>query len=149
MNTDSTGIVVRAASERDLAEILRLVAANSLPVEGVEDALPGFIVAEESGRLVGAIGVERCGGYGLLRSAVVDATARNTGVGGQLVERAIDTARSSGLKTLYLLTTTAENYFPRFGFDVADREQAPESIRETTEFTTACPASATMMKLVL
>lgn len=149
MTSDPAGVVIRAAAERDLVEIERLLASNSLPVDGVEDALPGFMVAEESGRVIGAIGVEHCGAYGLLRSAIVDAGARNTGVGGQLVERAIDTARSNGIQRLYLLTTTAENYFPRFGFDVANREQAPASIRETTEFTTACPASATMMKLDL
>jgi amino-acid N-acetyltransferase len=61
----------------------------------------------------------------------------------------IDAARSSKLRSLYLLTTTAENYFPSFGFEVANRNDAPEPIRETTEFTTACPASATMMRLDL
>jgi amino-acid N-acetyltransferase len=145
----TTGLVIRAASERDLAEVERLLVASSLPLDGVADALPGFVVAEESGRVVGAVGVERCGQYGLLRSAVVDETARNRGVGRQLVERVIDAARSSGLKTLYLLTTTAEEYFPSFGFEVANREEAPASIRNTTEFTTVCPASATMMKLDL
>jgi amino-acid N-acetyltransferase len=145
----TTGLVIRAASERDLAEVERLLVASSLPLDGVADALPGFVVAEESGRVVGAVGVERRGEYGLLRSAVVDETARNRGVGRQLVERVIDAARSSRLKTLYLLTTTAEEYFPSFGFEVANREEAPASIRNTTEFTTVCPASATMMKLDL
>ena len=143
------GLVVRPASAGDLERIERLLVADSLPLDGVAGALPGFVVAEESERLVGAVAVEQCGEYGLLRSAVVDATARNRGIGRQLVERAIDAARRNNLKGLYLLTTTAENYFPLFGFQVINREDAPETIRRTSEFTSACPASATLMKLDL
>ena len=149
MTPSSGSLIIRDASARDLVEVERLLAESSLPLDGVADALPGFVVAEESGRLVGAVGVERCGEYGLLRSAVVHESARNRGVGRQLVERVIDAARSNKLRSLYLLTTTAENYFPSFGFEVANRNDAPEPIRETTEFTTACPASATMMRLDL
>ena len=147
--SSSGPLTIRPASTRDVEEIERLLAASSLPVDGVADAVRGFVVAEESGRIVGAIGVEPCEEYGLLRSAVVDEKARSRGVGRQLVERAIEAARSSRLKSLYLLTTTAENYFPNFGFELANRDEAPFPIRQTTEFTAACPASATMMKLDL
>ena len=133
----------------DLERIERMLVADSLPLEGVADSLPGFVVAENGDSIVGAVAIEPCGEYGLLRSAVVDANVRNRGIGRQLVERAIDSAKSRHMKGLYLLTTTAENYFPLFGFEVTDREAAPDSIRQTSEFTTACPASATLMKLDL
>jgi amino-acid N-acetyltransferase len=142
-----TGLVIRAARDRDLEQIERLLVAESLPLDGVAEALPGFLVAEENESIVGAVAIESCGEYGLLRSAAVHGTARNRGIGRQLVERAIDSARKNDVRGLYLLTTTAENYFPQFGFEVTDREDAPDSIRQTTEFTTACPASATLMKL--
>jgi len=147
--TTESGLVIRRASAADLGRIERLLIADSLPLEGVAQALPGFVVAEDGENIVGAVAVESCGEYGLLRSAVVDANARNHGIGRQLVERAIDSARRQNLKGLYLLTTTAENYFPLFGFEVTNREDAPDSIRQTSEFTSACPASATLMKLDL
>ena len=140
---------IRPAAARDLERVERLLSENSLPLDGVAESLQGFLVAADGESVVGAVGIETCDEYGLLRSAVVDANARNRGIGRLLVERAIDSARERKLKGLYLLTTTAETYFPIFGFEVTNREDAPDSIRETSEFTTACPASATLMKLDL
>ena len=140
---------IRPAAARDLEEVERLLSESSLPLDGVPESLQGFLVALDDDRVVGAVGIEPCDEYGLLRSAVVDASARNRGIGRKLVERAIDSAREHNLKGLYLLTTTAESYFPLLGFEVANREDAPASIRQTSEFTTACPASATLMKLDL
>jgi protein-tyrosine-phosphatase len=54
-------------------------------------------------------------------------------------------ARTRGLDTIWLLTTTAPDFFERFGFRRSGREAAPEALRATPEFTTACPASATVM----
>ena len=55
----------------------------------------------------------------------------------------------NGITTVVLLTTTAEDYFPRFGFERTDRSVVPEEVRESAEFRGACPASATVMQLVL
>ena len=140
---------IRAARTDDLDRIERLLVANSLPLAGVADALEGFSLAEENGTLIGVVAVEPCGDYGLLRSAAVDSSARNRGIGRQLVESAIESAKANHLRSLYLLTTTAEKYFPAFGFETTPREEVPESVRGTIEFREACPASATVMKLDL
>lgn len=146
MNAASTTpVTIRSADPADLPGIERLLVASSLPLDGVAGALGGFLVAEEGGALVGVIGVEQCCGYGLLRSAAVDAEWRSRGLGRQLVMRAIAGAEASGLKALYLLTTTAEHYFPRFGFDRTTRDTVPQPVRETVEFMSACPASAIVM----
>ena len=50
---------------------------------------------------------------------------------------------------MYLLTTTAEDYFPRFGFEVIDRSEADERLKESAEFRGACPDSAVCMRLSL
>jgi amino-acid N-acetyltransferase len=71
---------------------------------------------------------------------------RSKGVGRAVVTRAIAEAESRGLRALYLLTTTAEHYFPSFGFSRIDRSEVPADVRATEEFTTACPASATVME---
>jgi amino-acid N-acetyltransferase len=136
---------IRRATTDDLPEIRRLLVASQLPTDGVADALPGFLVAEHEQALVGVVGVERCGDDGLLRSAAVAPAWRSRGVGRQLVERAIAEAETDGLRSLYLLTTTAERYFPRFGFATTTREAVPDPVRRTGEFLGACPASATVM----
>lgn len=139
----------REATPADIARVRKLLTASHLPLDGLPETLSGFAVAELDGDLVGVAGVEECGDYGLLRSAAVDPAVRGMGVGRELVKRVIDAARKDNRKALYLLTTTAENYFPGFGFRKVDRAEAPEPIRGTAAFTSACPASATFMKLEL
>lgn len=144
---------LRSAAPEDLGAIERLLAESNLPTVGVAEALDSFVVAEsaeEPGRIVGVVGLEPCGkDYGLLRSTVVALESRGSGLGRQLVERAIADAESRGVKALYLLTTTAERYFPTFGFARTTRETVPEAVKKSVEFRGACPASATVMTLNL
>jgi amino-acid N-acetyltransferase len=138
--------VVRPATAADHGEVVALLEAAELPVAGVTPALPEYFVAEAGGRIVGAIGLETYGPDALLRSAVVDPAARGAGVGVALVERVLDRARERGLRSVYLLTTTAERYFPRFGFDRISREEVSDGVRTSLEFREACPASAVVMR---
>jgi amino-acid N-acetyltransferase len=123
-----------------------LLTKTDLPVEGVKDTIGSFVVAESEGRVVGVGGVERCGDFGLLRSVAVDPAARSRGVGAAMTEWLIADSEASGLHALYLLTTTAENYFPSFGFDKTTRESVPVAIKQTAEFRDICPSSATVMR---
>jgi amino-acid N-acetyltransferase len=137
--------VIRAASAADLPRVERLLTASDLPLAGVREALPTFLVAEAGDDLVGVAGLEVCCDNALLRSVAVDSRYRSKGVGRALVTRLIGDAESRGLRALYLLTTTAEQYFPSFGFRPIERSQVPDDVRGTAEFTSACPASATVM----
>ena len=67
----------------------------------------------------------------------------------RLVERAIANAEAKGFAALYLLTTTAESYFPSFGFSRVSRDVVPDAVKATEEFTSACPSSAAVMTLEL
>jgi amino-acid N-acetyltransferase len=150
MQTETkSGAELRRASPSDLAAIERLLTANGLPMAGVREALDGFVVAEHERELVGVIGLEACCNYGLLRSTAVAPEWRGRGLGRQLVERVIAEAESRGINALYLLTTTAEHYFPSFGFVPTPRAAVPAEVQETVEFQSACPATATCMKLGL
>ena len=91
---------------------------------------------------VGVAGLELCGDSALLRSVAVADGWRSRGVGRALVHRVIADAESRGLHALYLLTTTAEHYFPSFGFVPIERASAPAAIQQTGEFRGACPDSA-------
>ena len=136
---------IRRAASSDLPGIEQLLTTSELPTAGVGDALAGFLVAEHEGTLVGVIGVEECCDYGLLRSTAVASGWRSRGLGRRLVERAIAESEAKGVRALYLLTTTAERYFPSFGFATTTRDTVPEAVRQTGEFRGACPASATVM----
>lgn len=136
---------LRAATSADLKQIERLLTASGLPVDGVREALPAFIVAQAGDTVVGVAGLEVCGEHALLRSVAVTDEWRSNGLGRSLVTRVISDAEARGIRALYLLTTTAEAYFPNFGFRPIARDEVPDDIRATREFVDACPASATVM----
>jgi len=136
---------LRPAAAADLAAVEQLLTASELPLDGVTEALDTFVVAEAESGLVGVAGLEICCDNALLRSVAVRPEWRSQGVGRALVTRVIADAEARGLHALYLLTTTAERYFPSFGFHAIAREQVPAEIRATAEFREACPASATVM----
>ena len=141
--------VVRRAAPNDWDRIAELLRTAQLPLDGARDHLDGFVVAERGESMVGCAAVERYGDAGLLRSVAVAASERGKGTGIALVERCVSDASARGLRTMVLLTTTADGYFPRFGFEVITREDAPDAVRASAEFRGACPASATVMRLVL
>jgi amino-acid N-acetyltransferase len=146
MSTTTTpGAMLRPAAPDDLAAIEALLIASQLPLDGVAHALPAFVVAEHEGTLVGVAGLELCCDNALLRSVAVAPEWRSRGLGRELVTRVIANAEARGIHALYLLTTTAERYFPSFGFATVARDVVPADIRATGEFQGACPASATVM----
>jgi len=140
---------IRLAAPGDFSGVVRLLQASDLPTAGLEPSLPDFLVAEERGRLVGAVGLEVYGDCALLRSAVVDPGRRGSGVGRDLVERLLQRARIRGVREVYLLTTTAERYFPRFGFVPIARAQVASAVHASEEFRGACPDSAVAMRRVM
>ncbi len=147
--TEELAALIRAASPSDLLAVERLLKASGLPLDGVSEAISTFVVAEASGDIVGVAGLEICCDDALLRSVAVRPEWRSKGVGRALVTRAIANAEARGLHALYLLTTTAEDYFPSFGFAQVDRNDLPSDVRATKEFTTACPDTAVAMKRAL
>jgi amino-acid N-acetyltransferase len=140
---------IRVAAPGDYAGVVRLLEAADLPTAGLKRSLPDFLVAEERGRVVGAVGLEIYGDCALLRSAVVDAGRRGSGLGRDLVESLLERAGTRGVREIYLLTTTAENFFPRFGFARISRDVVAAPVRASEEFRGACPDSAIAMRKVM
>jgi amino-acid N-acetyltransferase len=136
---------IRNATNADLPAVETLLSASDLPVAGVRDNFSSFIVAEDRGEIAGAIGLEQFGSVALLRSAVVSPAHRGTGIGGRLVERILERAEEEGIKDVYLLTTSAEEYFPRFGFVRTVRSAVPVALTASREFQGACPDTAAVM----
>jgi len=105
-----------------------------------------FVVREDDGRVVGVAGLEIHGEDGLLRSVAVDEDYRGQGLAASLVEAAMARAKLLSLRSVYLLTTTARDYFARHGFSDCPRDEAPAAIRESWEFRSGCPSTAAFMK---
>jgi amino-acid N-acetyltransferase len=139
-------VSVRSAEPADLPAVLALLGRADLPTAGVADALPQFVIAEDGGRIVGAVGLELYGASALLRSAAVEESWQGCGVGRTLIERALDLARERQIEDVFLLTTTAEHYFPRFGFACVPRNTVNREVQDSVEFREACPASAVAMR---
>lgn len=99
--------------------------------------------AEESP--AGVVGLEFFGDVALLRSLAVAESARGLGCGKGLVSRAESYALDQGAAAIYLLTETADTLFSRLGYRLIDRASAPAAIRETSQFSSLCPASARLM----
>lgn len=136
---------IREATSRDLVAVQSLLSANDLPIDGVKKNFSSFVVAEDNGQIAGAIGLEKFGPVALLRSAVVSSEHRGSGVGRRLVERILERASDDGIDELFLLTTTAEKYFPRFGFSSTARSAVPAAVKASAEFQGACPDTAVVM----
>lgn len=145
MNASGITPTIRTARGDDLPRVEKLLLASELPTDGVAGVLPTFVVAELGSDLVGVAGLEVCCDNALLRSVAVAPEWRSHGLGRALVTRVIADAEARGINALYLLTTTAERYFPSFGFTPVARDTVPEDIRQTSEFREACPASAVVM----
>lgn len=138
--------VIRQANEADVSAIEALLRDNALPVDGVRDRLGTTLVATEEGRVIGTAALEVFDDGALLRSVAVAAPRRSSGAGGRLVQALLELLSERDLRAVYLLTTTAEAYFPRFGFQRVSREVVPPGVRQSVEFTSACPASAAVMR---
>jgi len=104
-----------------------------------------FVVREDDGRVVGVAGLEVHGEDGLLRSVAVDADYRGQGLATSLVDAALERAKILNLRAVYLLTTTARDYFARREFVDCARETAPAAVRESWEFRAGCPSTAAFM----
>lgn len=140
---------IRKARQTDLPAVERLLSSSNLPVDGVRDHFADFIVAEDTNGIEGAVGLEKYESIALLRSAVVAPEHRGSGVGRRLVEQVLERAEEDGIYELYLLTTTAEKYFPRFGFKETSRAAVPDELKASAEFRGACPETAVVMKRLL
>jgi amino-acid N-acetyltransferase len=140
---------IQAAKAGDLPDMRALLKASALPVAGIESHVETALVVRDSGRLLGCAAVEVYGQAGLLRSVAVEAGHRGEGLGEQLTKAALELARKRGVRNIYLLTTTAAHFFPRFGFTAIPRTELDPALEQSEELRGACPASALAMRASL
>ena len=130
-------------------EIIDLLQSQQLPVADLPTVLTDFFVAADAGKIVGVIGMERHGAFGLLRSMAVHPQYRNQHIAATLVQELEKRARSTGIAAMYLLTETASGYFSRKGYNTIQRDQVPDAVKSSSEFSHVCPVSAMVMEKTL
>lgn len=120
--------------------------AAELPVEDLSPGhMDAFLIAMDRDNAVGVVGLEAYGDVALLRSLVVDPDRRGAGIGQSLVDALESKARADGIKECWLLTIDADAFFAKLGYAIRDRDSAPESIRDSSEFSSLCPMDAVLM----
>src|SRR5689334_22732873 len=117
---------LRPATVHDLPAIVALLGDAGLPCQDLTAAhVAGFLVAAGGNAVLGIVGLERYGENALLRSLAVRRENRSTGLGAQLADAMEEHARQAGVAALYLLTTTAADFFRHRGYEVIDRAASP------------------------
>lgn len=140
-------MIIRPAIPSDLQLARRWLTDARLPVADLTpEHMDGFLIAMLDGRAVGMIGLEQCGQDGLLRSLFVDASDRGRGVARELVDALEQRAKSDQLSQVWLLTIDADRFFAALDYSIVDRADAPDSIRNTVEFSKLCPGDAVLMR---
>jgi len=118
----TSAVTIGPAGAAHWPQIEELLRGRALPLEGAKEHLGDFLVA--------------------LREEVA-----GRGLGAQLLRAVLARAGSLGLSELYLLTTTAADYFERHGFQRIASSELPSTLSGSAELRGACPASATAMRL--
>lgn len=130
--------------------VKRLLVESGLPAADITaQHLQDFFFCGSGRNIEGLVGLELYGEVALLRSLAVASGRRGLGLGSRLVEHAERYARDRGVKSLYLLTMTAEAFFLRRGYVRIARKEAPEPIKNTMEFSGICPASSAFMVKII
>lgn len=104
---------------------------------------------EENNELIGVAGLEIFGTHALLRSVAVGKKFQGKGIGNEVVCQIERISKVSGISSLYLLTTTAHGFFESRGYQIIHRDEFPEELKQTAQFSGLCPVSAICMKKVL
>lgn len=142
-------VTINAGTTADLAAVENLLERSDLPTAGLVTCVDNLLVARSGAHIMGSAALERYGEAALLRSVAVYPTLRGAGVGHQLLEAVLAKAQQRGVRDLYLLTTTAGDFFARVGFQPISRGAVPASVKAAAEFTSLCPDSALVMHLAV
>jgi len=140
-------IVIAPATSDDVVSIKSILVENELPTAGIDEHWLTFLVARDGDRIIGCGGAEAYQMAALIRSIAVLPEYRKRGVGRRLVRQLLDRLASRGLREFYLLTTTAEPYFRKRGFQKIDRDEVHPQLLASREFKDACPSTAVCMRL--
>ncbi len=144
-------MVLGFAHTHDKARIDEILRSAKLPTDDLTpEHLAHFLVMRDGENILGVAGVEKIGKFsGLVRSIAVQEEYRNQGIAAKLYNAAEEHACSMGLREVYALTTTIADWLTRLGYKRLSRDNAPEELRQTKQFSGLCSQSAHIMHKTL
>ena len=134
-----------AVTEKERLQAIEILQQQNLPTSDInEDKLMYLLMNGE--KIIGTAGLEIFDDCALLRSVSVINEEQGKGYGSIINEEIENYAKESGINCMYILTTTAKDFFDKQGYCVIKREESPVSVQQTAEFISLCPSSAVVMK---
>lgn len=134
-----------AAGEQQRRQVIALLEQHKLPVSDIDDDKILYLL-QDGEDVVGTVGLEIFEDCALLRSVSVVKEKQGKGYGAFMNAAIEQYVKDAGISCLYLLTTSARNFFDKQGYCAISREEAPAAIKQSQEFTSLCPSSAVLMK---
>lgn len=147
LHLPSRELLITPASKTDWPAIASLLQDLGLPLDGAQEHINNFQLIYADDNFLGCAGLEIYGKTALLRSLAIKPEAQGQHCGTRLLQHMINTAGTAGVKHLYLLTTDADAYFHKLGFEKIDTGKLPTSLQASRQLQGACPASAIAMLL--
>jgi len=139
-------MTIKELSPGDFEKAFNLLAESELDISDLKQPSIRLFQIGENGQISGIGGLEIYGDQALLRSVAVRKEFRGLGIGKMLVRQIEEAAIQSGIRSLYLLTTTASGFFRSLGYLQITRDEFAEPLKQTAQFNGLCPASAVCMK---
>lgn len=140
---------IQEAQISDYPRIKELLRACDLHESDIKSQNQSFFVIKENDAILATACIEAYGSNAIFRSFAVESKHRNQQLGTSLYKHVLDTIRNDGINSLYLLTTTASDYFAKQGWIRIKRNTVPKEVQQSSEFSEICPSSAICMFLAL
>ena len=134
-----------AISDAERQVAIELLQTHKLPVSDIDDDKLLYVLFEGE-KAIGTVGLEIFDNCALLRSVSILKGEQGKGYGIIMNNEIEKFAKEGGINCMYLLTTTAKDFFDKQGYCAINRDEAPQAIKATAEFTSLCPSSAVLMK---
>lgn len=144
------GLRIVPIEQADYAALAGVLAENNLLAGDLDGDNKRFYAFQDSnGWRIGVGGLELYGEAAILRSFFTMSHHRGQGLGGQMLEELLSTAKRSGVDHVYLFTTAAADFFAKHGFAPADRQTAPAAVKASRQFAEHCDNGAFMHRALL
>ncbi len=129
-----------------LEKLQRFLQSNKLPHDDIKTKGNVFIgYYDDAGNLIASGGLELYGASALLRSIAVSQHHRGKNMGKQIVDDLMQKAKDLNIRSIFLLTETAHDFFSKKGFTDISRGDVPFEVKSSSEFAFVCPISAACM----
>ena len=116
-----------------------------LPTEGLNEPRVRLYIFRMDDSLAGIGGYELFDENALLTSIAVADEFRGQGAGRAITERVLNIALDAGVKRMYLMTTTAPEFFRARGFEAIPPGLVEKTVLESQKFKTLNPDTAVCM----